>query len=294
MQDLKEVFLFDFWRSANAFSRQDRRTLRVVQDMFIKAVHRALSVEPGAPPSTQETGFRILNNVLNNVKAPVLRQFAHEYQQREQQDREERGRRRRPRPPSPELPVHDGSGSEHEEKEEEEEDKRPMSLDLSPLSSFSHRQPASFGGGGGGGGGREGTASIPDYFEDDWRDIEASRRRREAEAEADAIYQRTYEELEQQKKRERQEWQEEQQRRRMNRRRRQPVAVVPSAPAPTTATTTTTTGDVVASIPAFQTDMWQRDENLMSQLAIQPPERLRAIGKSSFMRHIAAKARDSY
>jgi hypothetical protein len=178
------VFLVEFWRSATAaFSGANSRALEYVRQMFITAVIRALSFEPG-PPRNQQTGFRILHNVLSNMRVPALREFAQDYLRRRQERR---------RPSSPEVPVHDGG------------DYNFPSLHLSQPP---YRPADPFEGGFG-----EAPASIPDYFDADLRELEArraSQRRREDELEArrasqrrreemDAIYQRTYEELEREK-----------------------------------------------------------------------------------------------
>lgn len=255
MQGVEDVFLVEFWRSANAeFSGPNARALEYVQKMFIKAVLSALSFEPG-PPRNQETGFRILHNVLSNMRVPALRAFAQDYL-----------RQQRIRPPSPEIPVHDGNGDDY-------------NFPSLHLSQPPHRPMDPFGGFG------EEPASIPDYFDADQRELDARRASQRRREEMDAIYLRTYEELEREKQREREEWLEEQRRLRRGRRNR------PETPPPPVGGGG---DDVIASVPAFQANMWAQDGNLLKKLAVQPEARMEAIVNSPFLHQITNFAINAY
>ncbi len=297
MEDITRVFLFDFWRRAAADAGETRAVLAQVQQAF--KTRLVLELAATSALRTEATGFRVLSGVLADVPmgmANALKRFTRAYIAPQVAPR---AAPPAVRPPSPELPE-DVGDSDDEGSLSLSRTSSSSSPRLSPLHSFS-KPRATFGFSQRGGGG-DAPASIPDYFDDDLRELEALRRRREDELEArrasqrrreemDAIYQRTYEELEREKQREREELMEEQRRllRRGGGRKR------PETPPPPVPPVGGTGGDdAIASIPAFQANMWAQDGNLMQKLAIQPTTRMEAVPFSTFLHNIAEFARKTY
>jgi hypothetical protein len=52
--------------------------------------------------------------------------------------------------------------------------------------------------------------------------------------------------------------------------------------------------DAIASIPAFQINMWARDGNLLKKLAVQPETRMEAIVNSPFLHQMTEFAIQNY
>jgi hypothetical protein len=295
MEDVERVFLFDFWRSAEAFSGEDPQVLAQVQQMFKTRVFLEFGGRLRVVPRTEALGFRVLGNVLLHVPtgtAQALRRFFQGYMRREAQGQQQQEyivlspqsprdddvvpfRRRSP---SRELPVEDGSNW-REEQDDDEDDSSSSRLQ-SPPPPPSHEELYDF---------PVYSQSIPFALDDDDERGGAFSEGR-SQAERDALEFRVYEQLEREREQEREEH-----RRRLRQQQRERLQNPPPPPPPTSRpAAAVVNGDAFASIAAFQTNVWRQDSNLMGNLATQNDVRMGFLPHSPFMDQTLQVARETY